>query len=57
MWNKCVEFAIQFLVMLFDDNRFYISGINAKKVPFEFPENLTFISSVVAFFAALEFGK
>ena len=57
MWNKCVEFAIQFLAMLFDDNRFYIGGSNAREVTFEFPENLTFISGVVAFFAALDFGK
>ena len=57
MWNKCVEFAVQFLAMLFDDNRFYISGINARKVTFEFPENLAFISSVAGLLCGIGFWK
>ena len=56
-WNKCVEFAIQPLAMLLNDNRFYIGGVSAKKVTFEFPKNLVFISIVTGPLYGIGFWK
>ena len=43
--------------MLLNDNRFYIGGVSAKKVTFEFPKNLVFISIVTGPLYGIEFWK
>lgn len=56
-WNKRVEFAIHSLEALFNYDRLYIGGGNAKKVAFELPENVTLISNVAGLLGGIAFWQ
>ncbi len=56
-WNKRLEGAIQSLEALFNYDRLYIGGGNAKKVTVELPENVTLISNVAGLLGGIAFWQ
>ncbi len=56
-WNKRLEFAIQSLAALFNYDRLYIGGGNAKKVALELPEHVTLISNVAGLLGGIAFWQ
>lgn len=56
-WNKRLESAIQSLEALFNYDRLYIGGGNAKKVTLELPENVTLISNVAGLLGGIAFWQ
>lgn len=56
-WNKRLECAIQSLEALFNYDRLYIGGGNAKKVTLELPENVTLISNVAGLLGGIAFWQ
>ena len=56
-WNNRLECAIQSLEALFNYDRLYIGGGNAKKVTLELPENVTLISNVAGLLGGIAFWQ
>lgn len=56
-WNARLEFAIHSLEALFNFDRLYIGGGNAKKVTLELPENVTLISNVAGLLGGIAFWQ
>lgn len=56
-WNKRLEDAIQSLEALFNYDRLYIGGGNAKKVTLELQENVTLISNVAGLLGGIAFWQ
>ena len=56
-WNKHLECAIQSLEALFNYDRLYIGGGNAKKVTLELPENVTLIPNVAGLLGGIVFWQ
>ena len=56
-WNTRLEFAIQSLEALFNYDRLYIGGGNARKVTLELPENVTLISNMAGLLGGIAFWK
>jgi len=56
-WNARIVCAIQALEALFNYDRLYIGGGNAKKVTVDLPENVTLISNVAGLLGGIAFWQ